>query len=72
MIYRAYFGSPGCEMPGPLDKATWPCRAFSDIEEAVQWARSVAARGTSVIAIEGDDGTRLSRSDLAACLGVRL
>lgn len=68
-MYRAYFGTPGCGIPGPLEKARWPFRTFSDLGEALIWAEGVARRGTVVVAIEGDDGTRLNRSDIALRLG---
>jgi len=35
------------------------------LDEALLWTRAVVKRGTSVIAIEGDDGTQLTRSEIA-------
>jgi hypothetical protein len=52
----------------PLEKGHWPFKEFATLDEAVLWARRVAKRGTSVIAIDGDDGTRLSKTELAPFL----
>lgn len=68
-MYRAYFGTPGSGIPGPLEKERWPAKAFPDLTEALVWAECVAKRGTVVVAIEGDDGTQLSRADIASRLG---
>jgi hypothetical protein len=68
-MYRAYFGTPGCRIPGPLEKARWPFGIFSDLGEALVWAGGVTRRRTVVVAIDGDDGTRLSRSGIALRLG---
>lgn len=64
-MYRAYFGTPGCGSVPPLEKDQWPSRAFATLDDALLWARQVAKRGTAVIAIEGNDGTRLSRHEIA-------
>jgi hypothetical protein len=69
VMYRAYFGTLGCGIPGPLEKERWPSRAFSDLGEALFWAERVAKRGTVVVAIDGDDGTQLSRTDIATQIG---
>jgi hypothetical protein len=68
-MHRAYFGTPGCGIPAPLEKERWPSREFSQLTEALVWAERVAKRGTVVVAIEGDDGTQFSRTDIASRLG---
>jgi hypothetical protein len=68
-MYRAYYSPAGSGIPGPLEKERWPSRSFSDLSEALIWAERVAKRGTSVVAIDGDDGTQLSRADIALRLG---
>jgi hypothetical protein len=68
-MYRVYFGTPGCGIPRALEKERWPSREFSQLAEALVWADSVAKRGTVVLAIEGDDGAQLSRTDIATRLG---
>jgi hypothetical protein len=64
-MYRAYYGTPGSRQVPPLDKGRWPSKQFTTLDDALLWARDVARRGTSVIAIDGDDGTQLSKSEIA-------
>ena len=64
IMYRAYYGAAGYGPLHPLEKHRWPFREFSRLDEALLWAVWVAARGTAVLAIDGDDGTQLSRSDI--------
>jgi hypothetical protein len=52
-----------------LEKERWPSREFSQLTEALVWAERVAKRGTVVVAIDGDDGTQFSRTDIASRLG---
>ena len=68
-MYKAYFGPRGCGMPGPLEKERWPSKSFAELAEALTWAEGVAKHGTTVVAIDGDNGTRLSRADIALWLG---
>jgi hypothetical protein len=67
-MYRAYYGTHGCGEPRGLDRDRWAFKEFVDLPEALLWARRVVMRGGAVISIDGDDGTRLSRTDIAACL----
>lgn len=64
-MYRAYYGTPGSERVPPLEKDRWPFKQFLTLDDAFLWARHVAKRGTSVIAIDGDDGTQLSKAEIA-------
>jgi hypothetical protein len=64
-MYRAYYGTPGSAHVPPLEKDRWPSRQFSNIDDALLWAQHVAKRGTLVIAIDGDDGTHLSKTEIA-------
>lgn len=68
-MYRAYFGTQGCGIPGPLEKERWPSREFSQMADALVWTQRLAKRGAVVVAIEGDDGTQLNRADIASRLG---
>jgi hypothetical protein len=67
-MYRAYFGTAGCGPVPPLEKDRWPFKEFTNLDEALLWTREVIKRGTAVIAIEGDDGTHLSRNEIASCM----
>jgi hypothetical protein len=67
-MFRVYHGTPGSGRLHPLQKGRWPCKEFGHLDEAFLWAKYAAKRGTSVLAIDGDDGTQLSRADIAAWL----
>jgi hypothetical protein len=71
MTYRAYYGTSASEQVPALQKDRWPFREFSDLDQALQWATSVAAKGTMVLAIDGDDGTQLGKHEIAAALTAR-
>jgi hypothetical protein len=64
-MYRAYYGAGECGPVPPLEKHRWPFREFSNLDEALLWTRAVAKHGTAVISIDGDDGTQLTRSEIA-------
>ena len=65
-MYRAYYGPAGSGPVPPLEKDRWPFREFRTLDEALLWAREVVQRGTAVMAIEGHDGTHLSRNEIAS------
>jgi hypothetical protein len=67
-MYRAYYGPAGYGPLSPLTKDRGPFREFSQLDDALSWARSVIRKGTSVSAIEGDDGTRVTRDEIALAL----
>jgi hypothetical protein len=67
-MYRAYYGTAGCGPVPPLEKDRWPFKEFTTLDDALLWTREVVKRGATVAAIEGDDGTNLSRSEIASCV----
>lgn len=71
MIYRVYFGPQGSDRVPPLEKDRWPCKTFSDLDEALSWAAQVVRRGTTVIGLDGDDGTQLSKGEIASAVSGR-
>jgi hypothetical protein len=64
-MYRAYYGAGKCGPVPPMEKDRWPSKEFANLDEALLWARAVVKHGTAVLAIEGDDGTQLSRGEIA-------
>lgn len=64
-MFRAYYGTAGCGTVPPLEKDRWPFKEFTTLDEALLWTQEIVKRGTAVIAIEGNDGTQLSRSEIA-------
>jgi hypothetical protein len=69
MGYRVYSGPRGAEMTSPMDKEHLLFKEFSMLDDAVSWARHVNGSGRVALLIEGDDGTHLTKRDLAATLG---
>jgi len=65
MTYRVYSGPRGSETVPPLEKDSWLYKEFALLDEAMSWARHVVDIGHVPLLIEGDDGTRLGREELA-------
>jgi len=72
MTYRAYYGTRGSHPIAPLEKDRWPSRQFFDLDQALEWASCVVRKGTVVLAIDGDDGTQLTKQEIAAALASRV
>lgn len=68
MNYRVYSGPRGSESISPLQKDRHLFKEFALLDEAMSWARHVNDGGRVTLLIEGDDGTRLSKQQIAAAL----
>ena len=68
MTYRVYSGPPGTEAVPPLEKERWLYKEFGLLDEALGWARHVNDGGRVTLLIEGDDGTRLTKTEIVAML----
>lgn len=68
MSYRVYSGPRGSESISPLEKDRHLFKEFNLLDEAISWARHVNESGRVTLLIEGDDGTRLSKQQVAAAL----
>ena len=68
MGYRVYSGPRGSESISPLEKDRHLFKEFSLLDEAMSWARHVNGSGRVTLLIEGDDGTRLNKQQVAAAL----
>jgi hypothetical protein len=68
MTYRTYSGPRGSETISPLDKDRLLYKEFDNLDSALAWARHVNAGGRVALLIEGDDGTRLSKQEIASAL----
>jgi hypothetical protein len=68
MRYRVYVGPPGSEMISPLQKDQFLFKEFTSLDEAFGWARHVNGSGRVTLAIDGDDGTNLTKNEIAAAL----
>jgi hypothetical protein len=68
MSFRAYSGPPGTDRISPLEKERMLYKEVGSVDEAIAWANHVKDSGRVVLLIEGDDGTRLDRTDIAKSL----
>lgn len=71
MRYRVYSGPRGSAEPAPLDKERLLFKEFDDLDAALRWAGHLDDTGRVPLLIEGDDGTRLDKLDIAAALAPR-
>jgi hypothetical protein len=68
MTYRTYSGPRGSEAISPLEKDRLLYKEFDTLDSALAWARHVNEAGRVALLIEGDDGTRLGRQEIAGAL----
>jgi hypothetical protein len=68
MTYRVYSGPRGSQSISPLEKDRQLFKEFGHLDEAMSWARHVNEGGRVALLIEGDDGTRLTRQQIAGAL----
>lgn len=68
MRYRVYSGPRGSGEISPLDKERMLFKEFDDFDGALGWARHLAETDRVPLLIEGDDGTRLGKLEIAAAL----
>ena len=67
-MYRVYSGPRGSESVPPLEKDKWLFKEFGALDDALGWARHVNDGGRVALLIEGDDGTKLTKIEIAAAL----
>jgi hypothetical protein len=68
MTYRVYSGPRGSQSISPLEKDRHLYKEFSNLDEAMSWARHINDSGRVALLIEGDDGTRLTKQQIVAAL----
>jgi hypothetical protein len=68
MRYRVYSGPRGSTAISPLERQRMLFKEFDTLDAALGWGRHLAASGRVPLLIEGDDGTRLDKQDIAAAL----
>jgi hypothetical protein len=66
MTYRVYPGPRGSAPISPLEKHHRLYKEFQLLDEAMSWARHLDGEGRVALLIEGDDGTHLTKQDIAA------
>ncbi|MFN3657668.1 MAG: hypothetical protein ACK4UO_10480 [Pseudolabrys sp.] len=68
MSYRVYSGPKGAADISPISKSQALFKQFGALDEALSWARHVEQTGRVPLLIEGDDGTRMDRREIAGAL----
>lgn len=68
MSYRVYAGPAGAEELSPLEKTPGLYKEFPRFDDALAFARHLNDGKRVALAIEGDDGTRMNRREIAAAL----
>jgi hypothetical protein len=68
IMYRVYSGPPGTKTISPLEKSRCLFKEFTLLDEAMGFAHHLKEKGHVAVLLEGDDGTRLDRTDLAKAL----
>ncbi len=68
MTYRVYSGPRGSESVPALEKDRQLYKEFNSLDEAMGWARHLHNGGRVALLIEGDDGTRLTKQQIATAL----
>jgi hypothetical protein len=68
MSYRVYSGPRGSAAPNPFEKERMLFKECESLDAALGWARHVNEGGRVALLIEGDDGTRLVKEEIAATL----
>ncbi len=66
MAYRVFSGPRGSETISPLEKEHALYKEFARLDEAFNWARHLSRSDRVALLIEGDDGTRLNKQEIAA------
>jgi hypothetical protein len=69
MQYRVYSGPRGSAEVSALERERMLFKEFDTLDAALGWGWHLAASGCVPLLIEGDDGTRLDKRDIAAALG---
>jgi len=67
-MFRVYSGPPGSDALHPTEKSQHLYKEFSGLNDAIGWAHHVQETGRVPLLLEGDDGTRLDKKDLAKAL----
>lgn len=68
MQFRVYSGPRGAEPIRATDKDKMLFKQFTSLDEALRFALHLDKTGQVALLIEGDDGTSLDRSEIAAML----
>jgi hypothetical protein len=68
MRYRVFSGPIGSGPMSPFEKERLLFKEFDSLDGALAWARHLQEQGRVALAIDGDDGTSLTKQEIAAAL----
>ena len=68
MRYRVFSGPPGSGAVSPLEKERLLFKEFDSLDGALACARHLQENGRVALSIDGDDGTSLTKQEIAAAL----
>jgi hypothetical protein len=68
MTYRVYSGPRGSDSISPIEKDRHLFKEFEILDEAMSWARHINSKGRVALLVEGDDGTYLTKQQIASTL----
>lgn len=68
MRYRVYIGPRGTEAISPLQRDRFLFKEFASLDEAFGWAHHINNNGRVTLLIDGDDGTNLTKPEIALAL----
>ncbi len=67
-MFKVYSGPSGKDKISPLEKEHLLFKECASLDEAFSWAGHISDTGRAALLIEGDDGTRLTRREIANAL----
>ena len=67
MTYRLYSGPVGSEDISPIEQGGL-YKEFARLDEALSFAQHLKSHDRVALILEGDDGTRMNRREIAAAL----
>jgi hypothetical protein len=65
MPYRVFSGPPGTKDVSADQRDQMLFKEFGSLDEALSWARHLYRNGRLPLLLEGDDGTRLDKREIA-------
>jgi len=68
MAYRVYSGPHGADVVRPLERDRMLFKEFTNLDDAMRFAKHLNESGHTALMIEGDDGTRLLKQEIVAAL----
>jgi hypothetical protein len=68
MTYKVFIGPRGADAISPLEKEHALFKEIDDLDQALAFAHAMQKRGAVPLLIEGDDGTRLDKQQIATAL----